>query len=266
MAWDKVHYGWLFSKTPEGTVIDPSRDFLFEVSKGNVPWHTAFSLFWQNPDVTIWADETLWDQWWLYTYLTSDAQLYASSTDAADTQLIVVSWLDDTYTEVVRTVTLSWQSQIALSWLMFRVHSVIVFDSTEPAWDVYIAETDSLTWWVPDTASKIKAKIIQWNNFTRMMLYTVPVDKILITRWITLSCWKSSDMKFTFLERLFWWVFFKYAEANLFQTTFQETLTAVAQFNAKDDFEIRVNTQVNNTSSFSEYDVVLVDAEYANQA
>lgn len=135
-------------------------DYALRVARGDISGHAIVNVFGQNTNITTTTDSwTLWDQGGSYTHLTADTTLYVSSTSASDTAVtIAVTGLDDTYTEVTRTATCNGQNQVALSGAMFRVYSVVVTGTTAPIGDLYIAETDTLTAGVPDTASKIKAK------------------------------------------------------------------------------------------------------------
>lgn len=136
------------------------RNPLDQIAAGTVPGVAIGLMVGKNSAVGTTATETVWDQGGNYTYLSADTTLYVSSTSASDTAVsIVVPGLDDTYTEVTRTATLNGQTQVALNGDLFRNKDLIVVSSTTPVGDIYLAESDTLTAGVPDTASKIKGKI-----------------------------------------------------------------------------------------------------------
>lgn len=194
-------------------------DYLIEVASGNVAGQTPVTVIGNNPNMQADTQEHIWDQGGLLTYLTSDTQLYASSTNASDTTVTLsVPGLDDTYAEVTRTVTLNGQNQVALSGDMFRVFDATVTGNTEPLGDIYISETDSLTGGVPDTASKIKQKIRQGKNSAQCAFYTVPAGKSLYFTGITYVAPKGVDIDFISRFRLFGGLFFSNAEFNLYQS------------------------------------------------
>jgi hypothetical protein len=180
-------------------------DYFLEVSKGNVSGTKSGFIIGINPDVGNTNTETIWDGGGTYVYLTADTQLYASSSSASDTAVnIVVTGLDANYLEVVRTVTLNGQTQVALSGLMFRVHAAVVTGSTSPIGNVYIAETDTLSGGVPDTPDLIKAIIplstisgepadFVSDNISHLGFCTVPAGKTLYFVYFTTSIRKGED-------------------------------------------------------------------------
>lgn len=141
-------------------------------------WATVLQVdkFGNNPNIgTLTDPEDVWSQGGTYTFLSSAATLYASCS-AASTVTIFVEGLDANYNIQTATVTLNGQNQAeigsGLTWL--RVYRAYNSSGTNLAGDVYIAETDDLTGGVPDTASKIKAKILTNEQQTLMAIYTIP--------------------------------------------------------------------------------------------
>lgn len=190
-----------------------SVDWFYEVSAGRVPKTKGAFFIGINPNMTVGSSQTIWDQGGSYVYLTADTTLYASSSSASDTDVdIIVTGLDETYTEITRTVNLNGQSQVALSGDMFRVFTAIVAETSNntPLGDVYIAEADTLTGGVPDTASKIKSKIplsVDMNNAvidsgtefassnsTHNGFFTVPAGYRAFIRQGALAAGKNDDI------------------------------------------------------------------------
>ncbi len=154
-------------------------DFLLEVAKGNIPGHSVIQKFGRNFNIGTATDpQDCWSQGGTYTYLSSAQTLYASSSDAGDSQEITVEVLNSSWSWETRTVTLSGQSQVVIpGGTAIRVSRAYNDDNTNIAGDIYIAETDTLTGGVPDTASKIKAKIDNLYDQTLMAVYSVPASK-----------------------------------------------------------------------------------------
>lgn len=220
-------------------------DFALEVSKGNVDGHSILTLFARNTNVGATNTETIWDYGGNYTYLTADTQLYASSTDAGDTDVdIWVQGLDENYNEVLRVVNLNGQSQVALSGLMFRVHNAFTAQTSNniPNGDVYIAESDTLTAGVPNTASKVKSMIrrardtsenvidvgtdFASDNFSHNGFYTVPAGKTAYAYYAVVYIGKNDDVTLSGRVRSeggIWWnrspsELYQNAPAQEFQT------------------------------------------------
>mgnify|MGYP003384832863 CR=1 FL=1 len=152
-----------FKRTPDGLriLVDATaKNYDMEVASGNIPGDEVGSITGKNLGINNTSFETLWDQGGNYVRLTSDTQLYVSSTSAADVAVdLVVQGLDEDYVEVVRTVTVGGQAQVPLSGLITSINRAVVISSTSAVGEIYIAEADTLTGGVPDTASKIKSKI-----------------------------------------------------------------------------------------------------------
>lgn len=144
----------------EGSTRVAPTDYFVEVASGNVPGTVDVTQEARNHTIGNAVFETLWDQGGSYTYLTADTQLFASSSSTSDTATMLrVCGLDANFAQVIRTVTLNGQTQVALSGLLFRVREAFVINASSLIGDVYIAESDTLTLGVPDTISKIKTKI-----------------------------------------------------------------------------------------------------------
>lgn len=153
------------------------------------PRTIGIAKFGQNPDVDAAAIEDIWSYGGTYTFLSVATQLYASSSAAGDTtQTFEVLGLDGAGLEVIRTVTLNGRTQVALSDTLLAVIRAYNSGSVAATGDVYIAEADDLTDGVPDTASKVKAKIDIAAQQTLMAITTIPVTvgtKTVRRAWIT---------------------------------------------------------------------------------
>lgn len=157
-----------------------------------------------NPTIDTDTDpEDVWDQGGIYTFLNSSAVLYASSSDGGDTVDINIQGLDANWDIQTQSVTLTGTAQVAISGSWMRVFKAYNEDSTDLAGDVYIAETDTTSAGVPDTASKIKAKVILSKQQTLMAIYTVPNGyTAYMTRWyVSQAISKSSYAVIELLSR-----------------------------------------------------------------
>jgi hypothetical protein len=188
--------------TINASTTPPIRDFFVETARGNIFGGVNSAMGGHNHkvEVSIFDDsgkpnniETVWEQGGRYVYLTTDTQLYASSTDAGDNQILVIIGLDDNYEQVIRFATLNGQNQVALNALIFRIFQVVTISSTNPVGDIYIAESDSLTGGVPDTVSKIKSKMVGGTAQSAQAITTVPAGKTAYIYDLEGSIGKSKD-------------------------------------------------------------------------
>lgn len=117
---------------------------------------------------------TIWDNDFDYTPLNGSTEVFVNSTNAGDTtQEVSVGGLDANFQFAVTTVTLNGQTQVSLG-NFTHVQTCVLASGSTPAGDVYVAESDTLTAGVPNTNSKVKAKMIQGNNNTRNGFFMVP--------------------------------------------------------------------------------------------
>lgn len=147
------------------------------VSFGQYDGLSFIAKFGRNPTVASGTQEVIWDQAdAVYTYMSSASTLYISSSDNTDDQVYEVQGLDANWALQTVEVTVSGFTFVPLSGTWIRVFRAKNLNGTNSAGDVYIADsnTDGGGDGIPDTASSIKAKVIQGNNQTNMAIYTVP--------------------------------------------------------------------------------------------
>tara|TARA_R110000868_G_scaffold125265_3_gene331050 strand:- start:23446 stop:24243 length:798 start_codon:yes stop_codon:yes gene_type:complete len=195
-----------------GRVITQPNDYFISVSGGGMPGALDDRMVGRSLNVSNGTYETLWDQGGNYTYLTADTQLYASSTSAADTAVVLlIQGLGADYAEKSVTVTMNGQTQVALSGLMFRISAVLVTSATTPAGRVYIAESDTLTAGTPNTATKIQSTILLSPgdvgdfasfNITHNGFFTVPAGKELHVLSLFNSVSRADDIQLDLRARL----------------------------------------------------------------
>lgn len=142
------------------------------------------------------AAETLQDQGGEEIYVNSNAIDSYSSSSAADTgtALIVGHTISGgILTRVIQEVTLAGQTKSLLTTPLARIERVYNNDTATWLGDIYVYEDDTVTAGVPDTASKIHAKVLIGNNQTQKCSASVAGDEyLLVTRWHA-SVFKKTD-------------------------------------------------------------------------
>lgn len=191
----------------------PAADYFTEIALGNTPGKSSQIILARNLNIGDSVFETIWDQGGSVVYLSGDTQLFVSSSSASDTNVdVAVIGLDNDYIEVVRTVNTGGQSQVALSGLMRFPHIAVVFSPTSAVGDLYIAESDTLTAGVPDTASKIKTKIpltvndsgdFASNGISHNGFRAIPAGKTLLGIELSNSTAKNNDVTIEFWLKSF---------------------------------------------------------------
>lgn len=255
-----------------------SGDFLIEVAKGNISGHSLVFKYGSNPDIDAGTDpEEVWTYGGTYTYPTSAAINYISSSDNSDTQTIVVEGLDADYNPQSITVTLAGntKTQIGTGETWLRVYRAYNSDSTEFAGTVYIYEDDTTTTpGVPDTPSKVKAQILPLDQQTYMALWTVPAGHtafflggaISITTGASAAKAAFVELRFRLENKVF-----RSAEligiASTGSSTFSQDLHALGpvSFPEKTDIQARVREVTANDTGVSAYfSILLIENEYLN--
>jgi hypothetical protein len=137
--------------------------------------------FGENPSVGT-SEEDLWTAGGKETLLTTGTTLYLSSTEAGADQTMLVEGLDENWDPYQASVALTGQSQVQVGntggWTRVFNGFQISPDPSEGG-DVYIAESDTLTAGVPDTAAKVHGHAdfsTDGNGAFRKAMITVPKD------------------------------------------------------------------------------------------
>ena len=124
--------------------------------------------------ITDGIQQPVWDHGGQYTHISAAATLYLTSSDDSDTTEVTVSGTDANGASQVAVADATGQTPVALPGTWLSATRAYVSGSVAPAGDIYFAESDTYTAGVPDTQSKVKAKIVAGNNQTLMAIYVVP--------------------------------------------------------------------------------------------
>jgi hypothetical protein len=158
-------------------------DWGTKIVLGNAGSIKHYHKFGRNTAVGT-TEEDVWNVGGIETLLTAPASMYASCEAAgATSQVISVEGLDENWELKTETVTLNGQNQViigaASSWTrIFRAFQVSA--EPDPNDNVWIAESDTLTLGVPNTASKIHALVEypQAAQQTEKCMVTIPAGHI----------------------------------------------------------------------------------------
>ena len=159
-------------------------DWETRVAMGQWPDIQHIIKFGRNPAVVT-TEEDIWEVGGKQTLLTVGATMYASCEDNTNGvgQVLLITGLDANWDIQEGIVTLTGQTQATITKLdgtaatWTRIHRAYQISAEpDPVGDVWIAETDTLTLGVPDTATKVHGFI----NFTdaaqqtQQALFTIP--------------------------------------------------------------------------------------------
>lgn len=252
--------------------------FILQLALGNISGYTSDFILGVQSDLDP-ADGniTIWDNKFDYTPFTEDTEMYLSSSNNADTQLVRVTGLDTNFDKLSVDTQLTGQTQTSIG--IFRhVQSAIVLGPTTPAGDIYVAASDTLTAGVPDTNSKNKSKIIQGKNTTHNGFYWVPRGKTVVVPAIQASTDTATkhvaiQTVITHFGGLPMNVATYTAMAGFLQYTFPVPFNNMASLGSPDDvalgkafIEFKGLTNSNDTQVFFSLDLIVVDSALAQLA
>ena len=167
---------------PVGVPARP--DFRMEVALGRVPGFQEAFMIGVNPDLNVGVEELVWDQGGFRTRIPAAANIFVSSSSAADTtDVVLITALDENFNAITLVATLNGQAQVQAiniapgSSKVVWVQSALMQTAT-PAGDVYVALTSALTAGVPDDLDAIQGKIIQGLNITRIGEFMIPAGMV----------------------------------------------------------------------------------------
>lgn len=240
------------------------RPYFLEMAKGNIPGHSIQFAVGINEDVGM-AEETCWDQGGLYTFLTTDTELFVSSTDSGDTSITILCiGLDVDYarkTAVVTTDPTDAQDQISIgNWTRFE--TMVILGSTEPVGDLYAAPADTTTNGIPDTTADIKAKMIAGNNSTRNGFFTVPDGFTAYLLAVSANTGKGNDARYTGKVRLDGGVFWRRNPFSSYENSVFTWSLIHTPLAAKTDIEFVVQSQGSGNTAETQTQYMLVDNNF----
>ena len=236
--------------------------FNFSIAKGDVPNHSAGTIFGRNQDIDPAAEELIWDYGGMEIYLTANTELFLSSDNAGDTDINVFAWgMTDDYVFKQQTYNFTaGQSQQSIGDFFRIFRLVIVAGNNAPLGNIYCAQADTLTAGVPDTASKVHAYMAQGTNITHKASGTVPVDHTMNVTRLFMGVRRGEDAVIQFRQKAFGAPdFVESSSFPLYQTSDFLVFDPPFEIAGKTDFEFTAITVTNNTQVSLNTAYILVD-------
>jgi hypothetical protein len=154
-------------------------DILWQSALGYNPELSNIRKFGRNTTVAASTWEDIWDYGGDYNWPSdSGVTLYISSSDAADTQSMVVQGLDENFILKQQEIELQGVTFVQLEGKWARVYRAYNNSSTDNAGTIYISSdnTDAGGDGIPDVTTSIHATVPIGENQTLQCPYTVPAD------------------------------------------------------------------------------------------
>lgn len=152
-----------------------NKDQFFEIGRGKYSNLSSVHHSFINSTVAP-TEEHLWQYGGEHTYMTAAATLYLSSSDNSDVEVIEIVGLDDDWLLQTVSTTLTGQTTVAVSGSWLRVFSIRNTSSTNFDGTVYLAELDTISSGVPNTASKVRLSALPSDQQAFFPGYTMPAN------------------------------------------------------------------------------------------
>lgn len=198
-------------------------EYAEEISLGNIPGKTSATLSGHNLSIAVDTEEIITEiNGANYPDLSTDTELFLSSSDNSDTENILIPGMNDTYTRVTQIKALTGQTPVALTTDLFRVFSLRNVGSKDLVGDVYITTENAHTAGVPNDLTKVLAKIRIGQGSVSTGQFTTAAGEILIALKFRAFLKKNEAATFTSSIRAFGGVFVKgFLPFPVYQQTFE---------------------------------------------
>lgn len=149
-----------------------SADLVAEIAKGNIPGHRMLYIhgFANNIGQT---ESLIWPLSRPIVFSDTPSNLYISSSNAADSQLVFVSWLDDQYIENSSVVQLTGQTPVLIGFGL-RVNNAFTVSTPGTLGDVYLTNENNHVAGVPVNLDSVIAYYGFKLQSSSGVVYTVP--------------------------------------------------------------------------------------------
>ena len=249
----------------------PVADFRLLVAEGLIPGHSTVHKYGRGANIdTVDGFVDLWDgaeydnALKTYTFSTTADIDRVSSSDATDTQNIIIEGLDINGDFVSQSKTLTGQTPVALDTSLWRVFRMYNDDSTDFAGQIFCFVNVTTTAGVPDTITNTRAMINDGNNQTLMSIYTIPNGKTgYVEHWYgVMSAARTSNCNLRMRARPFGKVF-RLKHTSTLESTgsshIQHNFEYPQKLPAKTDMIMSADTDVNDNAVSAGFELLLVD-------
>jgi hypothetical protein len=237
-------------------------DFALNVSRGLVKGANAVHVLGYNGDIDIGSDpETIWSYGGVYPWssLTAANTVYVVSANTSDTMNLVIEGLDSNYLPQTETIVLDGTTHVATTKKFLRINDAYTYD-TNP-------NVGAITFKLANTSGTVVDHIPAGYGHNVTGIYTIPANK---TGYLYLGdCSSNLNKNAT--------VVFRGRQSNSsFQVMHVVELTSGSYgykfpfppaLPPKTDLEVyAINVYDNNTRITCNFDILLIDTPYGNNA
>lgn len=239
------------------------KDFLLEVSKGNIPGSSIVNVFGHNANVGD-PEESLWEEGGVYVFPSAASVMTVSSSSANDTEVgtgartVLVVGLDSDYNEISEIVTLNGQSGVTTtkSYLRLRTLKIETVGASGSNEGIIYIGTGTIAIGKPENVFCV---IGIGEGISHFGPFTVPAGK---TAYAWSSAISVESGKFVELHgyiKEFNKPVIQATELSIFQATITETTNGAFKHPEKTDIDFRALVSVTTGDVKRRSTFILVD-------
>ena len=174
-----------------------SSDFILDISKGLIPGHKLIYVNSHAHTITT-TSKLIWPFPSQYEFGDVATSLWLSSTNNADTQSVLVEWLDINYAQQTSVVTLTGQTPVEFAiGVGLRINKIrTILTTVSTLGDVYATRENNHSGGIPNDTSMIVSAYESKTQTSNLALFTVPADKTLFGLTGYFSAPKGRDNDF----------------------------------------------------------------------
>lgn len=154
-------------------------DFTLEASLSQIPGWEPVAVTGRDTIVDIMEFESIQNVDANWVPLATAQEMFISSSDATDAQLVNVIGLDEDFVEFNRIMTLSGQTPVSIGTLI-RINRMVLISGDPNVGSVYASYDSTYTAGVPDDLTKVECFITPDRTLSSIARFTVPRGKIFI--------------------------------------------------------------------------------------
>jgi len=237
-----------------------TEDFLFNIQSGYLEGFEAYRAFGKQDMCEINQDNYLWEGLEEYTYPINNEKMYIKSTSSLDLGIVIIKglyedtngdWLPKKVEATLDGINLVTTSEMEFI-RVFRIDYFSGTPNTDNVGEITLYNSNTLT-----NLENLKAKINISQNRSEMAQYTVPTDYYGFVYRLYRSTRKNQDADFNYQQRPFGSGFRTIGISSAYENSSQEDVSFEI-FPPKTDFQIKVNTENNNTEARGSFHFIIV--------
>lgn len=155
------------------------QSLMLDISKGKVPGHRMVYVNSYANDITS-TKKLIWPFTSQYVISDTPSTFYLTSTNAVDSQAVLIEWLDNDRVEQTSIITLTGQTPVLFAvGIGARINKMRTIGASNTAGTVYVSRASGHTGGTPNVSSNIVCGYEATTQTSRLAFYSVPAGHTL---------------------------------------------------------------------------------------